>query len=289
MNEFFEMLSKENEYCINFLDVSCSQLVPWHFHPEVEIIYIEKGSGTRFVGDHYETFKDGDICLVGSNLPHDWKRDSNFSGNNSEPTTHVKVVHFHDNIFKGSLAALPEMQGINKLLFDSQYGIKFSGTAKDYIEIQMKKFVKKTGIDKLLQLISILDYMSKTDEKELLASIGYTKIRKSADFDRFDKIYQYMLDNFRENVNLESVSAMIGMTSTSFCRYFKKHTNNSMHKVLNEIRVGHACRLLIEGKMKISSIGYESGFSNISNFNEQFKRIKGVTPRQYIKVRQTPS
>jgi AraC-like DNA-binding protein len=94
-----------------------------------------------------------------------------------------------------------------------------------------------------------------------------------------------MIENFHQNISLNTVSDIIGMTPTSFCRYFKKHTKKSFHMVLNEIRVGHACKLLIENKMNISGISYESGFNNISNFNEQFKKIKGITPSQYIRNR----
>lgn len=287
MEEFYEKLSSESELGINILDADCPYLeVPWHFHPEAEIIYIEKGSGTRFVGDHSELFGEGDIGLVGPNLPHVWRSDPIYRENIPGLSAHVQVIHFHDEIFKGPLAVLPEMQGINQLLFEAQQGIKFFGSARAAIEIQMKELIKSTGIEKLLRLIRILDFMSKTDEKQLLASSGYSKIRKSADFNRFDKAHRFMIDNFQKNINLETVSSLIGMTPTSFCRYFKKHTRKSFHTVLNEIRIGHACKLLIENKMNISGICYESGFSNISNFNEQFKKIKGLPPSQFTRIRQ---
>jgi len=150
----------------------------------------------------------------------------------------------------------------------------------------MKELIRTSGIEKLLRLLKILDFMSQTDEKQLLASTGYSKIRKSSDFDRFDKAHRFMIDHFQENIKLENVSALIGMTPTSFCRYFKKHTSKSFHTVLNEIRIGHACKLLIENKMSISGIAYESGFSNISNFNEQFKKIKGIPPSIFLRTRQ---
>ena len=177
------------------------------------------------------------------------------------------------------------MQGINQLLFESQFGIKFYGSARESIEKQMKELITSSGIDKFLRLLKILDFMSKTEEKQLLASSGYSKIRKSADFDRFDKAHRYMIDNFRKNVNLSFVSSLVGMTPTSFCRYFKKRTKKTFHTVLNEIRIGHACKLLIEGRMSITGVAYESGFNNISNFNEQIKKIKGISPSQYIKNR----
>ncbi|HEY3372955.1 MAG TPA: AraC family transcriptional regulator [Prolixibacteraceae bacterium] len=287
MDTFYERLPKEAEFCINCLDILCPSLsVPWHIHPETEIIYVEKGSGNRWVGDHSEAFSEGDVGLVGPNLPHVWKNAPIYSENIPGFQAHVLVVHFHEDIFKGSLAILPQMHGINQLLFESLYGIKFFGSAREQIQIQMRKMIKTTGIEKLIGLIKLLDFMSKTEEKQLLASEGYSKIRKSAHYDHFEKTRRFIIENFQQNITLETVSAFIGMTPTSFCRYFKKHTNKSFHTFLNEIRIGHACKLLIENKMKISGVCYESGFSNLSNFNEQFKKIKGFTPSQFLKIRQ---
>ena len=289
MDVLYEQLAKETDCCINFLEVEVPCLLtPWHFHPETEIIYIEKSTGSRFVGDHSESFGPGDIGLIGPNLPHVWKSDPVYRENIPGLTARVLVIHFDDEIFKNSLAILPEMQGINQLLYDSQFGMKFFGAAQAHIEIQMKSIIRTSGIEKLLRLIDILDFMSKTKDKQLLASKGYSKIRKSVDFDRFDKAYRYMIDNFQENITLEKVSDIVGMTPTSFCRYFKKHTNKSFLTVLNEIRVGHSCKLLIESNLNISGVCYESGFNNVSNFNEQFKKIKGISPSQYIKNRKKP-
>jgi len=287
MDEFYEKLTTDSTYGINILNTDCPYLdIPFHFHPETEIMYMEKGSGTRFVGDHSESFSEGDIGLIGPNLPHVWRSDPVYRENIPGLTAHVQVVHFHDAVLKGPLANLPEMKAINRLLLESQYGIKFFGSARENLEKMMKEMVKTTGIDKLLQLVKMLDFMAETEEKQLLASAGYSKIRKSADFDRFDKAHRYMIDNFQSNIKLETVSSLVGMTPTSFCRYFKKRTKKSFHTVLNEIRVGHACKLLSEGKMNISGVGIASGFNNISNFNEQFKKIKGITPSHYIKSRQ---
>jgi len=286
MDVLYEKFARESEFGINFLEVEVPCLdVPWHYHPETEIIFIEKSTGSRFFGDHSEPFEDGDIGLIGGNLPHVWKSDPIYQKNIPGLKAKVMVIHFREEIFKSPLSVLPEMSGINQLLFESQFGIKFFGEASKDIEVRMKEIMHTTGIQKLVRLIELLDYMSKTNQKQLLASTGYSKIRKSADFDRFDKAHRYMIDNFHQNISLEAVSGIVGMTATSFCRYFKKHTKKSFHSVLNEIRVGHACKLLLENKLNISGVCFESGFHNVSNFNEQFKKIKGMTPSQYIKNR----
>jgi len=161
--------------------------------------------------------------MIGANLPHVWKSDSIYQKNIPELKARVLVIHFRDEIFKGPLAVLPEMQGINQLLHLSQYGIKFIGTAREDIGSQMREIIKATGIEKMLKLTRMLDFMARTEEKQLLASTGYSNIRKSVDFDRFDKAYRYMIDNFQENISLDDVSGIAGMTAISFCRYFKKH------------------------------------------------------------------
>ncbi|MFZ4549397.1 MAG: helix-turn-helix domain-containing protein, partial [Bacteroidales bacterium] len=214
-----------------------------------------------------------------------WKSDSKYQQNTPGLKAKVYVVHFRDEIFKGPLSVLPEMQGINQLLHESQFGIKFLGVARQGIAVLMKEIIKAKGIEKMLKLTNLLDFMARTDEKQLLASNGYSKIRKSVDFDRFDKAHRYMIDNFQQNISLDEVSNIVGMTPTSFCRYFKKHTKKSFHTILNEIRVGHACKLLLENKLNISGVCFECGFNNVSNFNEQFKKIKGISPSRYIKER----
>jgi AraC-like DNA-binding protein len=286
MRILYQKLNKDAEVCISLREVELPCfVVPWHYHPEVEIIYIEKSTGMRFVGDHSEPFEEGDAGLIGANLPHVWKNDLVYQQKTEGKYARALVAHFQESIFKGSLALLPEMEGINHLLSQSQFGIKFTGNARLKIGNYMKGLVKTSGIEKLLKLVEMLDYMSKTEEKQLLTSQGYTKIRKSADFDRFDMAHKFMIDNFQKNITLRMLAKEVNMTATSFCRYFKKRTTKTYITFLNEIRIGHACKLLLEGKMNIAGICYESGFNNLSNFNHSFKKVKGVTPSQYLKTR----
>jgi len=286
MELLYQQLSKESEFCINLLEVELPCfIVPWHYHPEIEIIYIEKSTGMRFVGDHSEPFQEGDIGMIGSNLPHVWKNDACYQDHSQGLYARALVIHFRDTLFKGNLGLLPEMNGVNQLLFDAQNGIKFSGLAQVKIAKLIKQMMKTSGLDKLLKLLEILDFMSKTTERNLLATSGYTKIRKSSDFNRFDKSHQYMIDNFQKRISLHKIAEIANMSSTSFCRYFKKRTTKSYLTFLNEIRIGHACKLLLENKMNIAGICYESGFNNLSNFNLTFKKIKGVSPSEYLKNR----
>jgi len=118
-----------------------------------------------------------------------------------------------------------------------------------------------------------------------LASPAYARIRESDDFDRFDRVHRYMIEHFRDDPGLEDVARLAGMTPSSFCKYFKKRTTKTYLGFLNEIRIGHACKLLLEDRMTIAGVCYESGFNNVSHFNEQFRKVKGMTPGQYVRER----
>ena len=136
----------------------------------------------------------------------------------------------------------------------------------------------------MINLISLLEMMAVTDEYELLASVGFTESVNSSDFERFDKVYQYMTKNFMNPIRLEEVASLVGLTPNAFCRYFRKRTKKTFVQYLNDIRIGHAKKLLIEGRMKISTLSVESGFNNLSNFIEQFKRSTKMSPSEYQKM-----
>jgi AraC-like DNA-binding protein len=286
MEILYQQLSKKSEVCINLLTVELPYfIVPWHYHNEVEIIYIEKGRGTRYVGDHSAPFTEGDVALIGPNLPHVWKNDLVYKNAENGLSVKALVVHFSENIFKGVLQGLREMGPVMNILEDAHRGVRLFGETQNRLATYIQDYIQSEGIGKLTGLIEILNIMCLSDEKELLASQGYAKIRSSADFDRFDKIHRYMIDNFHRDITLDEISGTAGMTPTSFCRYFKKRTTKSFLSFLNEIRIGHVCKLLLEGKMTINAIAYECGFRNISNFNYVFKQLKGITPSEYIKER----
>jgi AraC-like DNA-binding protein len=286
MDILYQQLSRGAESGISTLEVELPYfIVPWHYHPETEIIFIEKSRGTRFVGDHSEPFDEGDVGLVGSNLPHVWQNDAHYRKGTDGLYARALVVHFMDDIFQGAMGALPEMSGIRALLEESQRGITFSGTAREEIALNMKGIVRSSGTDKFIRLVRMLDFMATTRERHTLASAGYARIRESDDFDRFDRVHRYMIEHFKDDPGLEDVARIAGMTPSSFCKYFKKRTTKTYLGFLNEIRIGHACKLLLEDRMTIAGVCFESGFNNVSHFNEQFRKVKGMTPGRFRSTR----
>lgn len=258
-------------------------IVPWHYHPEIEIMYILEGTGTRFVGDHIDRYQVGDVCMVGPKLPHEWRNDDEFFKQEAGLKASCLCLFFLKDVFDGNLIRLPEMNNIRQLIERSRRGIKFTGLSREKIGEYIRESVAFTGAQRIVRFISLLEMMATTDEYELLASIGFTESVNSSDFDRFDKVYQYMMKNFRQPIRLEEVASLVGLTPNAFCRYFRQRTKKTFVQYLNDIRIGHAKKLLIEGRMKISTLSMEAGFNNLSNFIELFKRSAHMSPSEYQK------
>ena len=259
-------------------------IVPWHYHPEIEIMYILEGTGTRFVGDHIDRYQEGDVCMVGPKLPHEWRNDDAFFLEGTGLKASCLCLFFLKEVFEDNLIRLPEMLNIRQLIERSRRGIMFKGKSREEIGSFIKKSVFDTGVKRVINLISLLEMMAVTDEYELLASVGFTESVNSSDFERFDKVYQYMTKNFMNPIRLEEVASLVGLTPNAFCRYFRKRTKKTFVQYLNDIRIGHAKKLLIEGRMKISTLSVESGFNNLSNFIELFKRSTKMSPSEYQKM-----
>jgi AraC-like DNA-binding protein len=257
-------------------------IVPWHYHPEIEIMYILEGTGIRFVGDSVETYEVGDLCMVGSNLPHEWRSDQAFF----EKKTHLRAscycLFLLKELFGATLLNMPEMQHIKELIERSSQGIKFTGKARDEIGEKINEYAQESGAAKIAKLILLLEQMATTTEYELLASVGYTKRHlNTEDFERFNRIYHYIINNFAHPIRLEEVASMVGLTPNAFCRYFRERTKMTFVRYLNEIRIGHAKKLLIEGNHTIVALSEESGFNNVSHFIGQFKRSTHMSPSEY--------
>lgn len=258
-------------------------IVPWHYHPAIEIMYIISGTGTRFVGDHLEGYVEGDVCMIGPKLPHEWRNDEIYFNKGSALRATCICLFFKKEIFESNLIRLPEMSNIRDLIERSRRGLKFVGESKNKIANFIEQSARNTGARKVIDLITLLEMMATTEEYEVLASVGFTESVNSDDFERFNKVYRYMVANFTTTIKLEDVSALVGLTPTAFCRYFKERTKKTFIEYLNDMRIGHAKKLLIEGKMKISTVSLESGFNNLSNFITQFKKSTNMLPSDFQK------
>lgn len=259
-------------------------IVPWHFHPAIEIMYITSGTGIRFVGDHVENYVAGDICMIGPKLPHEWRNDKIFFSEESKLRATCICLFFKREVLEPNLIRLPEMGNIRNLIERSRRGLKFAGDTRNKIATLIEKNSTHKGLEKVTDLLLLLELMATSTEYEVLASVGFTESVNSDDFERFNKVYKYLVRNFTNPIRLEDVSALVGLTPTAFCRYFKERTKKRFVEYLNDMRIGYAKKLLIEGKMKISTISTESGFNNLSNFITQFKKTTNMLPSDYQKI-----
>jgi AraC-like DNA-binding protein len=273
------------EYSFSFLKEDRAYFYDqFHYHRQLELNLILKGKGTRFVGDSIERFNDGDLILIGTNLPHVWRSDKEYYGEQKRLKCTAVTVHFAYDFLGENFFSRPEFRKINELLTRSTGGIKLTSKIRDDVAGLLKRMVNQNQTERLITLLDILNKISLSKGLKILSSQNIQNAYKPTDSDRIRKVHQYIVTNFRDQVRLEDVAKTANMSTTAFCRYFRQRTRKTFSNFLTEVRIGYACQLLQEKKMKVAEVCYESGYSNLSNFNKQFKSIKRVTPNAYRKM-----
>ncbi|MEO9481528.1 MAG: AraC family transcriptional regulator [Maribacter dokdonensis] len=255
----------------------------WHFHPEIELIYFLKSSGTRYVGNSIGNFNEGELYLIGSNVPHLFRNHREYYEDMGEnEAADLIVVKFDIDFLGETFRELPEAKRLQKLFENANRGLKFSKAATYLVHTHMMGLVCSTGLSRIVGLLKILDILSVSENYSFLCSNGFDNSYKKSEKERMARIISYLNENFENKIELETVASIAHMAPNAFCRYFKKRTQKSFVQFLNEIRIGHACKLLIEGKLQITTICYQSGFNTITNFNRQFKALMKMTPTEYM-------
>ncbi|SEL84276.1 AraC family transcriptional regulator [Parapedobacter koreensis] len=283
MKALLKIINKEQQDVFQLMKVCEPHFFPaLHFHPECEIMLVLKGTGIRFVGDSMERFQAGDLVFYGRDIPHFYQNDRSFYQPVSASAAQAIVVYFKEDFLGKEFWELPKNVQLKKLFTNSKRGIKFTGKSKIELERQIKRLDDhKDSLAKLIDLLSILQAMANSKEYELLSSRGFVLPVEEDECKRMNDVYQYIINRYVHNPSLEEVSAIANMSPSAFCRYFKQHSNKTYTQFLNEIKIGNACKLLMDNKLPISQICFEVGFNNFTHFNGQFRRIIGVTPSQY--------
>lgn len=256
----------------------------WHYHPELELTYIRKSTGTRLAGDSIERFSDGDLILLGSNLPHMWRNDDIYFDSQSEQHIEAVAVHFKADFWGKDFLEIPENTHIKQLISTATRGLQILGETHDIIVDKMEEILHLTKAQRVIQLIDMLDIIGRSSEKKILASQGFVDQYKIDPNDKINEIYQYTLSNFKNGITIKDVAKHVHISPNYFCRYFKKRTSKTYIEFVTELRVGYACKLILENNLNINQICYESGFNNVSNFNRKFKELTGQSPSQYYKL-----
>ena len=254
----------------------------WHYHPELELVVILKSEGTCFVGDSIEKFEVGDVVLIGKDLPHMWLNDEDYFDQNSNQSAKAIAIHFKQDYLGKAFFETPEMIHLFELFDRARVGLKFINIDNKIIH-DIQKMLNQTGFDKTISFLNILNNLSKHKKVKQLSSLGFINSFKASKSDTQDKVQAYIFKNFNKEINLDEAAKIAHMNSSAFSRFFKRVNKKTFSRYVAEIRIGYACKLLIENKFNIASICYESGFNNISNFNRQFKLIMNCTPSDYVK------
>jgi AraC-like DNA-binding protein len=254
----------------------------WHYHPEVELICFKNGNGTQFVGDSIRRFKSGDVVLVGSFLPHYWRFDDIYFENGSKNRADIMVAHFDENFWGDHFLCLPENKSLKTTLEHAKRGIQINGKAKDLVCNLFSELLNAEGSKKIILLLEVLIAAGQS-KYEQLSSIAFHHEFEKPEKDRISAIYNYSFIHFRDSIKLEEIAEVANISPNSFCRFFKSKTRKTYTQFINEIKIGYACKLLIEDQLNVKQICYESGFNNFASFHKFFKAIMGKSPLRYQK------
>jgi AraC-like DNA-binding protein len=255
----------------------------WHYHSEVELIYFKKGNGTQFIGDSIKRFRSGDVILVGAHLPHYWKFDEIYFSDGQKSHADVVVVHFGESFWGSTFLNLPENKSLKLILEKAHRGVVVQDKSKKPIGELIESILDAEGTRRIILLMEALMAIEANAQTNPLSSMGFRHNFEETENDRINAIYNYSLANFKRKIQMEEMASVANISPNSFCRYFKSRTRKTYTQFISEIRVGHACKLLIEDSMNVKQICYESGFHNFASFHKHFKMITGKSPLSYQK------
>jgi len=250
---------------------------PLHYHDEYELNLILNAKGAkRLVGGNIELIDDVELVLIGPNLYHTWLTHQCRNEEIIEVT-----IQFHKDLFDEKLLKRNQLSFLKHMLEHSQRGILFSAETALALKDKLLSLDKKTGFDSVLELLSVLHDLSISRNMRTLSEPSFTSEKFYYNSRRIERVFEYMNCNYNKTVSLAEVSRIANMPEASFSRFIKKRTGKTFIDSLNEIRLGHASRMLIDTTNTIAEIAYKCGFNNISNFNRIFKRKKFCIPKEF--------
>ena len=250
----------------------------WHYHPEFELTLITAGRGRRFVGDHIADFREGDLVLLGSLLPHTWRSGPSYSGRKRRRAI---VVQFLESFLGTAINECKELSRIQQLLARSRHGLQFRGRQRAVAAAQLEKLVRMRPAQKLAELLNVLDGLSHAKQAQSLASEAYAIPRQRSTSPRIAQILETIHQEFQRPLRQNDLARTAGLSRAAFNRNFRQATGTTLVDYVNDLRIGHACRMLAESSKPITEICFESGFTNLSNFNRCFLRRRGMPPSRF--------
>lgn len=281
MKPQFLKIAPTADASINLYEQTVSYFAtPWHYHPEFEIVLIKESTGKKYVGSSISEFEPDDLCMIGSLLPHFYKNTQEYYAPDSELEASSYVIHFREDCFGEAFWKLPEVTGVQDLLLRSKKGLQFGKAVAQKAKPLIAALFEKEATARIISFLEIIHLLSSTKDYSYLNE-NSIELRNEADSDRIKKVYEYVMQNFKEDICLNDAAQLANMSESAFSRYFKKRTRLTFSSFLTGVRIEYACRTLRETEKSIAEIAFESGFNNLSNFNRQFKLLKKMTPFAY--------
>jgi AraC-like DNA-binding protein len=254
---------------------------PIHFHEEFQITLILNGEGTLFVGESVAPFKKGEIFLFGKNLPHVLRNNRFHNKNTRNKGACAISIFFNQDVIKKLLNEVPEAYAIERLIDFSGKGIKVAENNNASIIEKLMAMPRKKSFDKILLLLDILAKISDENQLVFLSPSRMLTPIVVENITKINKVFDYVWNNYYEKITLDQIAAMVNMSPTAFCRFFKQKSQKTFSRFLIEVRVANACRLLYQDDLNTSECCYSCGYNNLSNFHKHFKSVTGMTPLEY--------
>jgi len=254
--------------------------INWHYHNYFEISFITEGTGKRFVADSMDEFQPGDLVFVGPNIPHTWvvEKEQYTTGKRK---LEMVYVQFSDASLGKEMLSLNEFSNAEKALNIATRGVRIVGNTLNEVSNLMLQMPYANHFERYILFLEILNKIGKSEEVVLLASKEYINTRFDADNQRIQTIYKFMMEHYREEIDLARIASLVNLAPGSLCRFFKKQLGKTIFEHLNFIKVDFACKLLMNNELSVADVAYDSGFNNLSHFNKQFRQITGVSPLKY--------
>lgn len=252
----------------------------WNYHPEYEIHLITAGMGRYVIGDRIDLFSAGQLTLVGSNMPHHWISD--LEPGQSIPNRDV-VFQFHPQWLSNCATLMPELRDLDPLLARSARGLEFTGDTALAGARELQLIGSSSGPQRLQHIFGLLGTLSSAPvtEQQTLAKAWLPPLDDQYAADAVDRVYSYLIENLVGDVRLTEAADLIGMSESTFSRYFKRASGQTFTETVRKLRIARACKLLKHSTLPVSTVCEKAGYANLSNFNRQFQAHCGVTPGQF--------
>lgn len=248
----------------------------WHFHPEVQITLAIRSNGYRIVGDNISPLRDGDLVLLGSEVPHVWQQDEL-----RENAVEAVVLRFSEDFLGREFLARPEMAPVVKLLQRARRGLEVPGKTRREVTERLRALPSATGLNRVIALLGVLDVLANASDLKPLASAGFRPQLDATDSDRMGRILRHIQTHLTDEIARDDVARIASLSAGAFSRYFKSRTGKTLPEYVNELRIGRSCRFLVESDAPVTEIALDCGFQNLANFNRWFRKVTGTVPRDY--------